>query len=149
MPFGDGLRSKRVDGLATSALTRDESRAAESQRLLSYGFRYFSTHNLYQAASSLHTSRVWGGLDKELVLTIAKDVVVTIPRGAHTKLVAETIVDKGIHAPVVVGQELGRLQVTLEGDMIVDVPLIASAAVAESGFFARTWDSLMFMVQGE
>lgn len=127
----------------------EESRAVESQRLLSYGFRYFSTHNLYKAGSALHASRIWGGLQKELTLTLAKDVTVTIPSGAHTKLIAETVVDKGIHAPIIAGQELGRLHVTLEGELIVDVPLIASASVDESGFIARTWDSLMFMVQGE
>ena len=46
---------------------RDErTRAAESQKLLNYGFRYYETVNLYAAGSSLKRVRVWSGLHESL-----------------------------------------------------------------------------------
>ena len=46
----------------------DEARMRESQKLLSYGFRYFETHKLYDAGVPLKTARIWYGQEKELAL---------------------------------------------------------------------------------
>lgn len=126
-----------------------EARATASQSLLAYGFRYFSTHTLYKKADIIHTARVWGGLSKELALTLNNNVVATIPRGSHKKLQAQTQVDPQIKAPIVAGQELGRLVLTLDEEEIANVALVAANSVDEAGFFARNWDSFMLMIQGE
>lgn len=125
------------------------SRAKESQRLLSYGFRYYATHKLYSQGDVLSKARVWGGESVNIDLTIPADVIATIPRGSQKELVAETQVDKIIEAPLSIGQELGQLVILLEGEELASSPLIAVSAVEQSGFFARTWDSLMLMIQGE
>ncbi len=126
----------------------DEARAVESQKLLSYGFRYFQTHTLYKSTESLSMPKVWKGVADQVSLGIAKDATVTIPRGAAEKLDALTHIDSIIEAPIKKGQVLGQLVVSLDGNKLYSADLIAQSEVAEAGFFARIWDSIIMSVQG-
>ena len=119
----------------------DASRSRESQKLLSYGFRHFNTKTLYSAGDLVKTStKVWYGTEEFLNLTVADDVTLTFPRGSHKKLVANILIDEQIEAPIHNGQELGRLQISLKGEVLVDLPLVAEKDIQESGFMARFFD---------
>ncbi len=58
----DGMRLISVV-MGTSS---EEARAQESQKLLSYGFRFYETMKLYERGAVLATPRVWGGDINEL-----------------------------------------------------------------------------------
>jgi len=119
----------------------DASRARESQKLLSYGFRHFDTKTLYSAGDRVKSStKVWYGTEEFLNLTIADDVILTFPRGAQKKLEANILIDEQIEAPVQLGQELGRLQISLNNEILVDLPLVAEKDIEESGFMSRFFD---------
>jgi D-alanyl-D-alanine carboxypeptidase (penicillin-binding protein 5/6) len=121
--------------------TNDESRARESQRLLSYGFRYFDTQVVYSAGDIIKANaKLWYGEEEFLNLTIADDVVLTFPRGSEKILKAEVTLSDIIAAPIVTGQVLGNLQVSLNEALLVDVPLVAEKDIAESGLFERLFD---------
>jgi D-alanyl-D-alanine carboxypeptidase (penicillin-binding protein 5/6) len=120
----------------------EEARAAESQKLLAYGFRYFQTHKLYGANQSLTEAKVWAGKAEMVSLGLPEDLFLTIPRGAQEELDAQMHIDDVIKAPIKAGQELGNLTVTLNGEVLVDQPLVATQAVAEAGFFARLLDGI-------
>ncbi len=120
----------------------EASRATESQKLLSFGFRYYQTHQLYTNADTLSTQRIWGGKINEVNLGVEKDLFLTIPRGSQDKLKATMHIDETIKAPIKQGQELGRLVVELESEQLLDVSLVAMSAVEQAGFFARLWDSI-------
>ncbi len=121
----------------------DEGRASESQSLLDYGFRWFQTHKLYTAGMELGDSRVWAGKQDSVKLTIADDLFLTIPRGSADDLQAELYIDEVIKAPFSAGQVLGNLTVSLAGETLVDVPLIAVEGVEQAGLFARLWDMIV------
>lgn len=129
----------------------EEARAAESQKLMAFGFRYYATHKLYEAEKPLEelTQRVWGGLEDQVQLTLKNDVEVTIPRGSRKDLHIETQVDKVIKAPIKQGQELGKLVISLNDEVVAEQSLVALVEVQEAGFFDRIWDNLMLMVQGD
>lgn len=120
----------------------EASRATESQKLLSFGFRYYQTHQLYTNTDTLSTQRIWGGQANDIHLGVEKDLFLTIPRGAQDKLKATMHIDETIKAPIKKGQELGRLVVELESEQLLDVSLVAMTAVEQAGFFARLWDNI-------
>lgn len=121
--------------------SNETSRAKESQKLLSYGFRNFDTKTIYAAGDLIKANtKIWYGTEEFLNLTIADDVTLTFPRGTQKNLAANILVDEQIEAPVSAGQELGRLQVTLEGEMLIDLPLVAEKEIAEAGFMSRFFD---------
>jgi D-alanyl-D-alanine carboxypeptidase (penicillin-binding protein 5/6) len=127
----------------------DEARARESQKLLAYGFRYYQTEQVYSQGDIVAESqKVWFGKDDMVDLVMPEDVFLTIPRGSRKSLVATTHIDDVIEAPVVKGQELGRLTVTYQGESLLDMPLVAAEAIEEAGFFSRLWDRLMRFFMG-
>jgi D-alanyl-D-alanine carboxypeptidase (penicillin-binding protein 5/6) len=126
----------------------EESRVQETQKLLSYGFRYFATETLYQAAEPLTTSKVWSGVSDSVELGLTNDLVLTLARGQSKNLTAVMEVDNVIKAPFESGQELGRLIISLDGEELANQPLVALQAVEESGFISRLWDSIMMFFIG-
>jgi D-alanyl-D-alanine carboxypeptidase (penicillin-binding protein 5/6) len=126
----------------------DEVRMRESQKLLSYGFRYFETQRLYDANVSLKNSQVWYGESETIDLGLAEEVFVTIPRGHYSDLSAELEVPRIVEAPFAQYEELGRLRLMLFDEVVYEAPLIALAAVEEAGLFSRMGDSI-YLLFGE
>jgi len=120
----------------------DEARMVESQKLLSYGFRYFQTQKLYDPGVMLKTVDVWYGADGQLQLGVKDPVWVTIPRGHYEELRAETDIARIVKAPLNAGDEFGELRVLLGDELVLKVPLVAMQSVAEAGFFTRAWQGV-------
>jgi len=126
-----------------------ESRAQESQKLLTYGMRFFETHQLYDTQEVVAKARVWGGAEDDVELLIEDDLAVTIPRGQAKYIKAEMTINKGIEAPVMAGQSLGRLEIKLDGELIIERQLVASVDVNEGGFVKSISDSVARMFSDE
>ena len=120
----------------------EEARMRESQKLLSYGFRYFETQKVYDPQVALKSAEIWYGDAETLELGLAEPVVVTIPRGSYDDLEAEIKVRRVIEAPVNQGEELGELRLKLYGEVVHRAPLQALVDVTEAGMFSRLWDFL-------
>jgi len=118
----------------------DQSRMRESQKLLSYGFRYFETQSLYEAQIALKEQPLYYGETETVSLGVSDDVVVTFPRGYYKDIEAELVVPKILEAPLSAGQEVGELKLRLHGETIYEAPLVALADVAESGIFSQLSD---------
>lgn len=118
----------------------DQARMRESQKLLSYGFRYFETQALYEANATLKEEEVFYGVLEAVNLGVDQDVVLTFPRGYYDDIEVELIVPKILEAPVDEGEQVGELQLTLHGETLYEAPLIALEAVPEAGVFSRAGD---------
>ena len=124
----------------------EEARAVESQKLLTYGFRYFETIPLYKAQESIRTVRVWGGMSDSIPVGMSEDVVLTVPRGTRDSLVASLDIPSVIEAPLKFGQALGTLTVKLSDEENLQVPIIALQDDDESGFFSSIWDAIVLLL---
>ena len=120
----------------------ESARAAETQKLLAYGFRYVQTTQLYQQGQQVSTSRVWAGKAQEVTLGIPNNIVLTLPKGREQSLQAKMHINEIIKAPIAIGQELGNLTVELDGQLLVNTPIVALQPVEEASFFARLLDNL-------
>jgi D-alanyl-D-alanine carboxypeptidase (penicillin-binding protein 5/6) len=118
------------------------ARAQESQTLLRYGFRFFETQTIYAGGEELDVQPVWKGRTDEVALGLPEDLVLTLGRGRYDDLEAEMSLEPWLTAPVERGAELGRIRVTLDGDVLHEGPLVALEPIEEAGFFARLWDAL-------
>lgn len=149
--YGLAASAKRNDMRLLSVVigTRSESaRAAESQKLLAYGFRYYQTHKLYSENDVVNTAKVWKGTSDTVELALPKDIYLTIPRGSEKQLVATVNVDQVIEAPIQPGQELGNIVVTLDDEELLNIPAVALNGVEQSGFFARIIDGISLFFNG-
>jgi D-alanyl-D-alanine carboxypeptidase (penicillin-binding protein 5/6) len=125
----------------------DDLRMQETQKLLNFGFRFYESHRLYGAGASLATARVWKGVTEELPLGLAQDLHVTIPRNQYKKLNAAMNMDSTITAPVRKGQQLGTVQVTLDGKKVAERPLVALREIPEGNFAQRLSDEILLFFE--
>ncbi|MDG6777499.1 D-alanyl-D-alanine carboxypeptidase [Thiomicrorhabdus sp. zzn3] len=137
----DGMRLISVV-LGTNSM---EKRIQESQKLLNYGFRFFETHPLYKANQRLNDVKVWEGSKDVLGVGLKNDLFITIPRGQYKNLNIETSLQPEIVAPITTGQELGQLHVSLNGEVLVEQPLVALSDVEEGSFFKKLIDQIKRM----
>ena len=124
--------------------SNDETRSRESQRLLSYGFRYFNTQTLFKSKEIIKSDvKIWFGAEKFLNLTIDEDAILTFPRGAEDDLKAEFTIDEVIKAPVKVGDPLGLLKINLDNELLLEIPLVSAQNITEGNFLSRIIDWLV------
>jgi len=123
-----------------------EARAIETQKLFTYGFRYFETHQLYSEGQVLTNVSVWSGEQSAVDLGVTEDVFVTIPRGQGENLTAAVDVEEAVTAPLVGGQIMGVVNVTLDSDLIYRGDVVAMQAIEQGGLFKRfiDWLTLFF-----
>lgn len=120
----------------------ENARANETQKLLTYGFRYYETHRLYQAGASIKTLPVWYGEQTEFDVGIEEDMFITIARGSKEQLEVETLTNEYIEAPLQTSDSLGTLTVRLNGEVLAERQLVALTDIEEASFFSRLWDGI-------
>jgi len=159
----DGIKTGHTDSagycLVSSALRDDmrivsvvlgtdseKARANVSQALLNYGFRFFESHTLYSKGDVLSRPRVWGGEYETLEVGLDKDLAISMPRGSYDDLEATMDIDKNIEAPVSKGQKVGEVKVSLNGELLESVPLVALETVNEGGIVQKAKDFILRMI---
>ena len=138
----DGMRLITV----VMGTASEDARAIETQKLLTYGFRYFETHKLYDANQLVSNVKVWSGQQNAVDLGISDEVYITIPRGQAEEMSASMELDEVISAPLEQGEVMGTINVVLEDDLLYQGEVIALQSVERAGFFKRfiDWLTLMF-----
>ncbi len=119
-----------------------KARAKDAQAMINYGFRFFETHQLYQADQQITEAVVWRGEAEAVQLGIANEFFITIQRGRYDALDARVTINPEISAPISKGQVLGELEIFLDEQIIGSRPLLAMSDVEEAGFFGRSYDGM-------
>ncbi|MNW09059.1 D-alanyl-D-alanine carboxypeptidase DacC precursor [compost metagenome] len=70
-----------------------------------------------------------------------------MPAGSAGKLKTEVVRQDPLIAPFTKGQAMGTLKVTLDGQNVAEVPLVALEAVEQAGFFGRLWDAIRLWIK--
>lgn len=158
--YADGLKTGHTDeagfclvGSAVKDGTRlisvvmgapsDSVRTEDSIRLLTYGFRFYETHKLYDANAKLATARVWKGTQKEVNLGVTKDFYLTIPAGQYKNL-QTTMEVSDLKAPIAKGQACGTITFSLSNQVIATEPLVALTDDPKGGIFRSVYDAVRF-----
>lgn len=143
--YGLVASAKRDDMRLISVVmgtSSEESRAQETQKLLSYGFRYYETLNLYDQGAVLNSPRIWGGEKNELRVGVDRDVAMTLPRARNEELHARLDIRQDLNAPINLGERVGTLEVRLGDEVVGEHPLVALETIEEGGLFKRLFDQV-------
>ena len=125
----------------------DSVRAQEALRLLSYGFTEHETVRLFRAAEVVARPEVLKGDRSELPIGPERDVFVTVP-AAELQRLGERELRSAIErpdpliAPLTKGETVGRLKVSLAGQVVADAPVVALESVQAAGLFGRAYDAV-------
>jgi len=130
-------RGERRLILVVGGLPTMRTRGDEAERLIEWGFREFDNVVLFRAADTIEDVPVHLGERRTVPLIGGREVVATVPRGWRDTLQARIRYDAPVSAPVVKGQELGRLEVSGRGVPPMSLPLYAGADVERLGMISR------------
>ncbi|WP_164555030.1 D-alanyl-D-alanine carboxypeptidase DacA [Serratia marcescens] len=124
----------------------DRVRFSESEKLLTWGFRFFETVAPLKVGKEFASEPVWFGDADRVELGVDKDVYLTIPRGRMKDLKASYVLNTPeIHAPLAKNQVVGSINFQLDGKTIDQRPLVVMNEVKEGGFFSRIVDYIKLM----
>ena len=122
--------------------TSTDARAQETQKLLTYGFRFHQTHQLFSGNDVLGSSKVWSGASEMVDFGIQQALTVTIPRGRAEELETVLELQPMLKAPIAAGDVLGKAVVKLGDQVFYDGPVVAMQAVAPGSLMKRLTDWL-------
>ncbi|WP_026640753.1 D-alanyl-D-alanine carboxypeptidase family protein [Bordetella petrii] len=156
-PSVDGMKTGHTDAagycLVSTAIRGDRrvlsvlagadseaTRAEESLKLLNWSFQNFDTVTLYDKSQPGVDARVWEGTVETVKLGPPNPVSLTVPRGKAGDIKPVAQRTDPLVAPLSKGQQVGTLQLTLDGKVLRTEPLVVQDAVERAGFFGRLVD---------
>jgi len=114
--------------------TRDQrTRENEALKLLNYGFKNFSTVKMFNSNKSIETVSVWKGESNQVPLIAAEPGIVVVPLGEEKNLSLIKKIPKRAFAPINKGEKIGELEITMRGNLLKKVDLIARDEVHSGG----------------
>jgi D-alanyl-D-alanine carboxypeptidase (penicillin-binding protein 5/6) len=125
----------------------ETARANESQKLLNWGFTAFDAVKLFDAGQAVATPPIWKGKAPTLSLGRPEAIVVAVPAGSAGQVKTQVQRPDPLVAPVAKGQAVGTLKVTLAGQPLLDVPLVALESVEQAGLLGRAWDAVRLWIK--
>ena len=122
----------------------DAARFRESEKLLTWGFRFFETVTPIKADKPFAQQRVWFGDRKEVNLGVEKDDALTLPTGQMKNLKASyNLTTPQLEAPLKKNQVVGTIDFQLDGKTIEQRPLVVMEEVPQGNFFSRIVDFVL------
>ena len=128
--------------------TSREARAAESEKLLNWGWSAWDAVRLFDDGQPVLTVPVWKGALAQVGLGAAGAVVVAVPKGEGGRL--KTTVERidPLVAPLTKGQRIGTLKVgTAAGTEVANLPLVVMEPVPLAGLLGRAWDAVRLWIK--
>lgn len=127
----------------------EKARAEETQKLLTYGFRFYENKTFIKKGVPLAKIRVWKGTAAEVKAGLANDLSLTLLKPQFNGLQAQVTTVKQLIAPVHAGQVVGKVEIkTANNQVITTVDLVALQSIDQAGFFKRMWDSIVLFFKG-
>jgi D-alanyl-D-alanine carboxypeptidase (penicillin-binding protein 5/6) len=147
-PQGSGERAfnRRLIAVVLGAAS-DGVRSQEALRLLSYGYAAFDTVRLYRQGEVLVEPEVWKGDRGSIPIGPERDIYVTVPAEALRalgKAGLQSALERPdpLMAPLRKGETVGRLKISVGGEPVGDVPVVALESVGEAGLLGRAYDAV-------
>jgi D-alanyl-D-alanine carboxypeptidase (penicillin-binding protein 5/6) len=134
---GSAVRNGRRLIMVANGMASMRDRDEESAKLIDWGFREFVNRELFKTGETVSDADVWLGATATVPLSVAGDVIVTVPRPAAQSLEAKVVYTGPLPAPVKKGTAVGKVVVTGKDMAPLEVPLVAAADVGRLGFVGR------------
>lgn len=134
--------------MVVSGLPTKKALSEESLRLVNWVFREFKDYRLFAKGDKIDEADVWLGAEGGVPLTVARDLVVTLPQSARPDMKVTIDYDNPIAAPVKKGEKVGTITVTAPGVVAVKAPLVAGADVGRIGRLGRVATLAGYLIWG-
>lgn len=125
-----------------------QERADQGAAMIEWAFREFDNYTLAKAGQTLEEAPVWYGQQETVPLVVEQDLLATLPRAARKSLEVKVVFEGPVPAPIVKGQEIGKLVISAGEITPLEVPVYAGADVERLGMFGRVVAALKHLILG-
>ena len=125
----------------------DKERFNDTQRLLEYGFRFYSTQEVIKKDNALKDVTVWGGKEDLVSLGSENNIKLTLPRTIFKNITITYDFQNNLRAPIKEGQVLGTLIIKDGEKALHKENLVALNTVEAKGFFGRLWANFVLWIR--
>jgi D-alanyl-D-alanine carboxypeptidase (penicillin-binding protein 5/6) len=122
-------------------------RAAETQKMLNYGFQFYETQKVYGAGEAINKPRIWKGAEDTVPIGLNQDIYVTVARGQYSKIKPVLQLNQRLIAPIKSGESCGTLRLMMDDKQLLERPLVALQTVNEGGLVRLITDSILLWIQ--
>ena len=140
-----GIRNDTRLIAVTLKSSSEKQRLTDNRRLLDYGFRYFRTKKILSKFKSIKEEDGWGGEQETISLESSEDVYLTLSSRDFKRVNPVVELEDYLQAPLKKGQVVGRVTLSLDGEILKSVDLISSSDVEALGFFGRAWSNIKLL----
>jgi D-alanyl-D-alanine carboxypeptidase (penicillin-binding protein 5/6) len=120
-----------------------KAREDASLALINYGFNFFETRKLQPGGAELARHRVYKARGGQAAVGLARDLVVTLPRGVAERVAISIELAPKVFAPLTVADRVGVLRATVDGKVVAEAPLHPLVDVPRGNIFRRIWDTIL------
>jgi D-alanyl-D-alanine carboxypeptidase (penicillin-binding protein 5/6) len=135
----DGMRLIAVVAGTDSMKAREDASLA----LLNYGFNFFETRALKKAGEELAVQRVYRARGGRAAVGLARDLLVTLPRGQAERAEFTVELAPRVFAPLTKSDRVGVLRALVDGKVVAEAPIQPLADVPRGNIFRRIWDTIL------
>jgi D-alanyl-D-alanine carboxypeptidase (penicillin-binding protein 5/6) len=125
----------------------EHARAAETQKLLNWGYTAFEAVKLFDANQAVLAPAVWKGQAAQARLGRLRPLVVTVPAGMAGDLRVQAVRPDPLVAPLAKGQVVGTIRIFVGEQTLTSVPLLALESVDQAGLIGQAWDAFRLWMQ--
>lgn len=140
----DGRRAVAV----LTGMKSMQERADESAKLLQWAFGSFKNVTVFKEQREIERIPVLWGASETVGVRAGKSMAVTLPKMDAGNVSVDISYKTPLIAPLKEGDNVGTVTVKIAGREDVSIPLVTTAAVPESGFFARMGQKLALLTGG-
>lgn len=123
-------------------------RAEEGRKLVTWGTRGFERIPVYPEGAVVARANVYGGAEPDVALVGKGSIEIFVPKGAQNCPTATVTYRGPLRPPVLAGQEIGRLNVYCNDQVIQATPLYAANDVGEGDIVRKASDALKQLLLG-
>lgn len=134
--------------IVINGLRSEAERAGEARRLLEWGFGRYELRQFFRSGEEVGAATLFGGERRQVPLLVSQPVRLVIAKGTADALAARIIYRGPVVTPVARGQEIGRLEVSHNGRVALDVPVEAAQSVEQGSVARRAFDGVSALILG-
>jgi D-alanyl-D-alanine carboxypeptidase (penicillin-binding protein 5/6) len=164
-PPGDGMKTghteeagycltgteKRGDQrmiMVVTGLASEKERASESVRFMEAAFKEFRRYDVFKPGDVVGEAEVWNGEVEKVGMTVAEPLRLYFTPESRQGLKVSYSYTAPLAAPLAAGQEVGTMTIEAPGHETRRVPLVAAAAVEETGIVGRIMNAVSLELFG-
>jgi D-alanyl-D-alanine carboxypeptidase (penicillin-binding protein 5/6) len=143
---GSAIQGGRRLVLVVAGLSSFNERIGSSVDFMNWGFNAWTAIPVLKAGQIAGQAKVSGGVVAVVPMVAARDLMVTVPRGQGSERKTRIVSVANLEAPIIKGQKVGELLVSVQGNPEMRLPLVAGTAIEQAGPILAAWNWMKSLV---